>query len=73
MKTNLLRIDQIARILDVSQAFAYRLIAEGKIPIIRLGRSIRITKKDLENFIEKYICNQQNHAISLEVSERDHQ
>jgi excisionase family DNA binding protein len=57
MITKLLRGGDVAQILDVSKAYAYRLMATGQIPIIRLGRSVRVRQEDLEAFINNNVTN----------------
>ena len=44
---------EIAKILKISKALAYRLIAENKIPSVRFGRTVRVRQEDLEEFIQK--------------------
>jgi excisionase family DNA binding protein len=57
MITKLLRGGEVAQILDVSNAFAYRLMATGQIPIVKLGRSVRVRQEDLEAFINDNVSN----------------
>jgi excisionase family DNA binding protein len=57
MITKLLRGGEVAKILDVSKAYAYRLMATGQIPIIKLGRSVRVRQEDLEAFINNNVSN----------------
>lgn len=49
---NLLTPEQVAGILQVHILTIYSYIREGKLDAIRLGRSYRITPRDLEQFIE---------------------
>lgn len=49
---NLLTPEQVAGILQLHILTIYGYIREGKLDAIRLGRSYRITPKDLEQFIE---------------------
>jgi len=48
----LLTVTQTAEHLGVSNKTVRRWIAEGDLPIHRLGRSIRITERDLLDFIK---------------------
>ena len=48
----LLNGKDVAKILNVSLAYAYGLMAQGQIPSVRFGRSVRVRKVDLEAFIE---------------------
>jgi excisionase family DNA binding protein len=51
---------QIAEILCVSRSHVYKLLREGKLPGIRLGRSVRIRQSDLIAFIEGNITGKSN-------------
>ena len=47
----LLSVDQAAERLGTSTRFIRRLRFEGRIPVIKLGKHIRIDSDDLEAFI----------------------
>jgi excisionase family DNA binding protein len=51
MVTKMLTGSDIAEILNISKAYAYRLIAEGEISAARFGRTVRVRPEDLEKFI----------------------
>ncbi len=51
MLNPLLNGKQVAQLLCVSKAFAYRLMSERSIPTIKMGRSVRVRPEDLEQFI----------------------
>ncbi len=51
MSLNLLKINSVAKILDVSEDRVYTLAREGILPHVRLGRQIRIDSQVLEEFI----------------------
>ena len=51
MHEDLLRIDEIMKILSLSRSFTYRLLQRGDIPTIRIGRTVRVRRGDLEKFI----------------------
>lgn len=42
------RIEEVAHILTVSRSTVYRLIEEGELPVVRIRRSVRIRREDLE-------------------------
>ena len=44
---------QVAEILNVSTKTISRLIAKGELPIIQIGRNIRIKKSDVFEFVER--------------------
>ena len=49
----LLKATDVARVLNVSRALAYRLIQNGDIPVIRINRAVRVEPSDLKAFIIK--------------------
>ncbi len=64
MVSKLLRAEQVAEILNVSKPFAYALMARGDLPVVRLGRTVRVRENDLEQFIRDRIS-QQNVSVTL--------
>jgi excisionase family DNA binding protein len=52
MLARLLRGSEVAQILNISKALAYRLMADGEIPTVRLGRAVRVRPEDLSQFLE---------------------
>lgn len=56
MNTNgnrqLLTLKQVADRLQVSMSTVNRRVASGEIPIVRLGRNIRVRPEDLDAYIE---------------------
>lgn len=47
----LLTVDQAAERLGTSVRFIRRLRTEGRIPVVKLGKHIRIDSADLDSFI----------------------
>lgn len=47
----LLTVDQAAERLGTSVRFIRRLRTEGRIPVVKLGKHIRIDSNDLDSFI----------------------
>ncbi len=47
----LLRADRVAAILGVSVPRAYARMAAGQVPTVRIGRSVRVSKRALEKWI----------------------
>ena len=45
-------VNEIARILGVSQAWAYRLVQEGLFKSVRIGNAIRISKRSFDHWLE---------------------
>ena len=50
---NLLKGTEVAQILSISRALAYRLMAQGQITSVRFGRTVRVKPEDLEIFIQR--------------------
>jgi len=49
----IMTIGQVAKYLQISEITTYRLVQEGRIPAFKVGRSWRIKREDLNEFIEK--------------------
>ncbi len=49
----LLTVPQVAQILQIARGRAYELVADGQIPSIRLGRSVRVPRTALVGWIER--------------------
>ena len=52
-------ISEVAEILSVSGSLLYKQVAQGTLPVVRLGRVIRVQQTDLISFIE------QNHQSTI--------
>jgi excisionase family DNA binding protein len=48
----LLSVEQAAERLGTSARFVRRLVFERRIAYVKLGRHVRISSRDLDNFIE---------------------
>jgi len=65
----LLRGQDVARILNVSRAFAYQLMQRGEIATVRIGNSVRVRQSDLETFIARNLHSAHPaHSISESIS-----
>ncbi len=49
----LLTVPETARLLRISRNLAYELVARGELPAVRLGRVIRIPRRELDDWLEK--------------------
>lgn len=47
------RVEDIARILDISRSSAYNLVRAGHFKTIRIGTAIRISKKSFDEWLER--------------------
>ena len=53
----LLKAREVAEQLNVSRSFAYALMQSGQIPIVQLGRAVRVRPEDLDEFIRLNLTN----------------
>lgn len=44
---------EIAAILKISKSMAYDLLKSRKIATVKIGKSVRVRKEDLEEYIQK--------------------
>jgi len=49
----MLTVDEVKKILRIGTNKAYEMVAQKKIPSIKLGNSIRVPRKALMDWIEK--------------------
>ncbi len=47
-----LKVPEVAEILRVARSRAYELVADGEIPAIKIGRSVRVSRKELDRWLE---------------------
>lgn len=52
----LFKVPEAAEILSVSRSHMYGLIGAGKVPVIRLGASVRIPRAWLEKFVAEEVA-----------------
>ena len=48
----LLSIDEVCRALGMGKSWTYRRIKSGEIPSVKLGRSIKVRREDLDKYLE---------------------
>ena len=48
----LLRLHEVADRLSVSTSMAWKLVAYGHLPSVRIGRAVRVRPTDLEAYLE---------------------
>jgi excisionase family DNA binding protein len=53
MEEKLLKPAEVADILQVSRAMAYKLLQQGEIPTVRIGTLVRVRRADLERYIHE--------------------
>ena len=49
----MLKAEEAADLLGLSRSKTYELIHEGKLPVVRFGRSVRVNRAKLLELIEK--------------------
>jgi excisionase family DNA binding protein len=49
---HLLSIDAVCNALGMGKSWTYRKIKSGEIPSIKLGRSIKVKRQDLDQYLE---------------------
>jgi len=74
MENEFLTGADIAKILKISKALAYRLMVRGEIPSIRFGRTVRVKREDLDAFVLANSSNRDpdGHTGSTSASLRVH-
>jgi excisionase family DNA binding protein len=50
----LITIREAAELLGLSESTVYRLAREDRIPVVRIGASVRINRRHLETWIESH-------------------
>ncbi len=48
-----LKVPEVAQVLRIARSRAYELVASGTIPALRIGRSVRVNRKELERWLEE--------------------
>jgi excisionase family DNA binding protein len=55
IKMELLRVEEAARMLQIGRTKMYELMGAGELPVVRIGRSVRIPRRSLEDWIAAHI------------------
>ncbi len=48
-----LKVPEVAKELRIARSRAYELVASGTIPAVKIGRSVRVSRRDLERWLEE--------------------
>jgi len=48
-----LKVPEVAKMLRIARSRAYELVADGEIPSVRIGRSVRVSRRELDRWLEK--------------------
>jgi excisionase family DNA binding protein len=46
-----LKVPEVAKELRIARSRAYELIANGTIPAVKIGRSVRVSRRELERWL----------------------
>jgi excisionase family DNA binding protein len=49
-----LKVPEVAQVLRIARSRAYELVGSGEIPSVRIGRSVRVSRRQLELWIEEH-------------------
>jgi len=52
--TELLRPHEVQMLLRIGRSKVYEMIAQGELPIVRIGRAVRIPRRELERWIAEH-------------------
>ncbi len=47
-----LKVPEVAKVLRIARSRAYELVGSGEIPSIRIGRSVRVSRRELDRWLE---------------------
>jgi excisionase family DNA binding protein len=47
-----LKVPEVAAVLRIARSRAYELVADGEIPSVRIGRSIRVSRRELDRWLK---------------------
>lgn len=47
-----LKVPEVAEVLRIARSRAYDLVADGEIPAVKIGRSVRVSRKELDRWLE---------------------
>ena len=59
MERILLRVPEAAESAGISRSLAYELIAEGRMPSVRVGRSIRVPAEALREWVNELLADRE--------------
>jgi excisionase family DNA binding protein len=48
----LLRVEEVARMLSLSRSKVFEMIGAGELPVLRFGRSVRVSRRHLSRWID---------------------
>ena len=51
VQKRLLKAEEVAKYLRISKSGAYRLMQTGEIPVVRIGKVVRVREEDIDSFV----------------------
>ena len=51
----LLRMSEVADRLQIGESTAYQLAREGKLPVVRFGRAVRVEETSLQRWLQESV------------------
>ena len=67
----LLRVDEAAGRLGISRARAYALVQSGELPSVRLGRSLRVPVRQLDEWVDEQVRAARSAPLGIGRSSRE--
>ena len=64
MTSKLLCAKEVAKILEISEAFAYLMMRRGDLPVVRMGTLVRVRQEDLDQFVIDRITNKSDQPFA---------
>jgi excisionase family DNA binding protein len=49
-----LKVPEVAEVLRIARSRAYEVVANGEIPAVRIGRSVRVSRKELDRWLKEH-------------------
>ena len=56
MEPGLLRVKDAAKYLNLGRSKTYQMLAAGELPMVRIGRAIRVPTEELKAWVEDGPC-----------------
>lgn len=58
-QTKLMKVPDVAEVLNCSKAYIYKLVKQGEIPSVQIGTAVRIRPQDLDRYIRENLTGYQ--------------
>ncbi|RJQ70859.1 MAG: DNA-binding protein [Desulfobacteraceae bacterium] len=54
-KAEWMRVSEVCTLFGISRSYGYKLVQNGYFETVRLGRSVRISRRSVEEFLERNV------------------